>query len=325
LNALVAGAAAHVVEEPETAVATSTAGSPVAATQAPVSLAGISPASILALQRRAGNTAARRLVAARAATRSLQRCGSDCHCTTCSAPSKVEDDEAILEDGGQLLREAVAERSLLRQAKAKSVAKGGRCEPQRTISGTVFVSYEDQDMTAARTMLDGSRQALAKQNINLDFDVKPFLELDNLVIENSKGERTVDSYDQVCTLMTELEQRRTKSGAVVLVVPISGAMCSGDGEACYIENFRWNHCSWLKNTIRLIIVGSFTPKALLPTVLAHELGHHAGRSTSTDPNYYGHEPYDNSNYMGPPDKVTGTRDHYRSELLDRMCRVSFQF
>lgn len=59
----------------------------------------------------------------------------------------------------------------------------------------------------------------------------------------------------------------------------------------------------------------------LGQVLAHELGHHAGEPQRGDPTTYGHEFHDPRNYMG----VEKDRDHYRSELLDRMCKVSFQF
>ena len=122
-------------------------------------------------------------------------------------------------------------------------------------------------------------------------------------------------------MMLELAARRTKPGIVVLAVPISGEVCLAHGRSCYVPDFA-DRCPSLPSAFgppdRLIILGRFTPT---PTTLAHELGHHAGAPQPHDPRTFGHEEYDRRNYMGFDD----TRDHYRDELLDRMCSVSFQF
>jgi hypothetical protein len=74
---------------------------------------------------------------------------------------------------------------------------------------------------------------------------------------------------------------------------------------------------------KVIILGTFMAEDQVPQVLAHELGHHAGEPPRTDPNgaHWGHEPYDKGNYMG----YNADRDHYRPELLERMCQVSFRW
>jgi hypothetical protein len=212
---------------------------------------------------------------------------------------------------------------LLRDAKApKSVRKDDRCEPARTISGTVFVPWRDKEVALAKRAVEGSTAALAKQNIALDLDVKPFLELDNLAITDENDVRTVSSYGKVCAMLTQLQPMRTKPGIVVLVIPISGELCEGHGMACYVPDMG-TRCGVPGVPSKIIILGSFMAEDQVPQVLAHELGHHAGQPPRSDPHgsQYGHEPYDKRNYMG----FDAERDHYRPELLERMCQVSFRW
>ena len=63
--------------------------------------------TVLWMQRNAGNAAVARAVAQPAA-RSIQRCGADCSCTTCSSG---HGEEELLEEQFGLLRSAVARRS----------------------------------------------------------------------------------------------------------------------------------------------------------------------------------------------------------------------
>jgi hypothetical protein len=69
---------------------------------APASSSRTLPATVLRLQRTAGNAAV---------TRALQRCGSSCGCGTCSSGHTAQ--EELLEErlGAGLLRSAVARRS----------------------------------------------------------------------------------------------------------------------------------------------------------------------------------------------------------------------
>lgn len=210
---------------------------------------------------------------------------------------------------------------MLARKPAPSVRKGSKCEPARTIPGVVFVPWRDKEVEVANKAVEGSKKALANQSIVLDLQVKPFLELGNLDFgDEDEGTRTVSSYNQVCAMMEELEWRRSKPGIVVLVVPFSGEICHNHGQACYVPNLK-DKCPALKSTRRLIIVGRFMSDDDLGEVLAHELGHHAGRRLSADSAEYGHEEYDKGNYMN----YGKNRDHYRSELLDRMCGISFVF
>ncbi|HEY5143575.1 MAG TPA: hypothetical protein VII98_08745 [Solirubrobacteraceae bacterium] len=303
---------AHVAQERDPPRANAT---PAAADRAPPAAAGLqrgplTPATLLALQRSVGNAAATRLATAAPARRLQRHCGGDCGCATCSekldAPSP--------QDAG-------------RNRKVKSVRKGERCDPARTIQGTVFVPWRDEEIAVARKAVDGSTKALAKQNIVLDFDIRPFLELDDLNITDRDTElRTVSSYGQVCAMLRQLAPMRTKPGVVVLVVPISGEICGSHGAACYVPDLD-DRCGPSMPSVlstppsRVIIVGRFMQESQLAEVLAHELGHHAGRPQRGDPALWDHEPYDPHNYMG----FGADRDHYRSELLDRMCKVSFQF
>jgi hypothetical protein len=298
----VAVAAAH---EHETSPAPKQPAPAVPTAAAPVAgQASLTPAAVLQLQRSAGNAALARMLSS-PPSRQLQRCGSSCGCTKCSA-----------ED----LHDQRLARVLARQKPPPSVRKGGRCEPPRTISGVVFVPWLDKEVEVANKAVQGSKKALANQAITLDLEVKPYLELGNLSISDENDNRTVSSYDQVCLIMEELESRRSKPGVVVLVVPISGEICAGHGQACYVPNLK-DRCPALKYTRRLIIVGRFMSEDDLGEVLAHELGHHAGRKLSADSTEYGHEEYDKGNYMN----YGKNRDHYRSELLDRMCGISFVF
>jgi hypothetical protein len=215
-------------------------------------------------------------------------------------------------------------RPLQRDAKKppKSVRKGDRCEPGRTISGTVFVPFRDKEVALAQRAVDGSTKALAKQNITLDLDVKPFLELDYLNMTKEDESRTVDSYAQVCLMLGQLNPLRTKPGIVVLVVPISGEICANHGMACYVPDMG-DRCGVPGVPSKVIILGTFMAEDQVPQVLAHELGHHAGVPPRSEPNgsHWGHEEHDPHNYMGyNPD-----RDHYRPELLERMCQVSFRW
>jgi hypothetical protein len=184
----------------------------------------------------------------------------------------------------------------------------------------VFVPARDEEIAVAKKAVDGSTKALAKQNITLDLLVKPYLEIGDLSIADEHDNRTVSSYTTVCALLHQLEAMRSKSGVVVLVVPISGEVCSGHGMACYVPNLG-EKCGGLTSIKKVIILGRFMAEDQLGQVLAHELGHHAGESQRGDPTAYGHEFHDPRNYMG----VESNREHYRSELLDRMCKVSFQF
>lgn len=266
--------------------------------------APLTPTAVLQLQRSAGNAALVRMLAS-PPRRQLQRCGASCRCTTCS-------DEELPEE--RLPR-------VLARKPAASVRKGDKCEPERRISGIVFVPWRDEEVVIANKAVEGSKKALANQSIALDLEVKPFLELGNLNFSDENDSRTVKSYDQVCAMMEELEYMRSKPGVVVLVVPISGEVCGGHGQACYVGDLK-DRCPALKYTRRLIIVGRFMSESDLGEVLAHELGHHAGRPQRHDPTTYGHEAYDNDNYMN---FGSANRNHYRSELLDRMCGLSFQF
>jgi hypothetical protein len=275
---------------------------PTAAAAAPRA-APLSPAAVLQLQRSAGNAALARMLSSPTRPQ-LQRCGSSCGCTKCST-DELEDERSP---------------RVLARKPATSVRKGSKCEPQRTISGVVFVPWRDEEVAVANKAVEGSKKALANQAIALDLEVKPFLELGNLDFSDEHDNRTVSSYDQVCAMMEELEWRRSKAGIVVLVVPISGEICQGHGQACYVGNLK-DRCPALKSTRRLIIVGRFMSEDDLGEVLAHELGHHAGRRLSPDSAEYGHEEYDKGNYMN----YGRNRDHYRNELLDRMCGISFQF
>lgn len=275
--------------------------SPVAAVP---TAAPLSPGAVLQLQRSAGNAALARMLGS-PPQRQLQRCGASCRCTKCS--------------GEQLVEEKFP-RVLARKTPA-SVRKGGKCEPERRISGIVFVPWREEEVAIANKAVEGSKKALANQSIVLDLQVKPFLELGNLNFSDENDGRTVKSYDQVCAMMEELEYMRSKPGVVVLVVPISGEVCGGHGQACYVGDLK-DRCPALKNTRRLIIVGRFMSESDLGEVLAHELGHHAGRPQRHDPTTYGHEAYDKDNYMN---FGSANRNHYRSELLDRMCGLSFQF
>ena len=275
--------------------------SPVAAVP---TAAPLSPSAVLHLQRSAGNAALARMLGS-PPQRQLQRCGASCRCTKCSGEQLVEENFP---------------RVLARKAPA-SVRKGAKCEPTRSISGVVFVPWRDDEVAIANRAVEGSKNALANQSIALDLQVKPFLELGNLNFTDEKDDRTVKSYDQVCAMMGDLEYMRSKPGVVVLVVPISGEVCGGHGQACYVSDLK-DRCPALKYTRRLIIVGRFMSESDLGEVLAHELGHHAGRPQRTDPTTYGHEPYDKDNYMN---FGAANRNHYRNELLDRMCEISFVF
>jgi hypothetical protein len=204
----------------------------------------------------------------------------------------------------------------------KSVRKGKACEPARTIQGVLFVPARDDEVTVARGAVEGSRRALANQNIILDVEIDQFLELGDLAFSDKDGDRSVDSYGTVCSMMRELVPRVRRPGIVVLMVPISGEICQGHGSSCYVPDFG-SMCPSMISLLgrvpeRLIILGRFNTT---PTTLAHELGHHAGQPQRRDPRTFGHEEYDPHNYMGFNDQ----RDHYRDELLDRMCSVSFQF
>jgi len=184
----------------------------------------------------------------------------------------------------------------------------------------VFVPAREEEIAVAKKAVDGSTKALAKQNITLDLQVKPYLEIGDLSIADEHDNRTVSSYTTVCALLHQLEPMRSKSGVVVLVVPISGEVCSGHGMACYVGNLG-DKCGGLSSIKKVIILGRFMAEDQIAQVLAHELGHHAGAPQRNDPTTWGHEFNDRRNYMG----VDKDRDHYRSELLDRMCKVSFQF
>jgi hypothetical protein len=305
-SAWIVGVAGHAAAEQRQAVEAQ----PKQATRAPggapaPAFGALTPDGILGLQRASGNAALARLLAPSSPGRQLQRCGGGaCRCVECS-------DE---------LDPVLTRRTLARTPKEKSIRKDGRCEPARTIPGVVFVPYVDEEIAVAKKAIEGSTKALAKQNITLDLELKPFLELDNLDFTDQNGNRTVNSYAQVGMMMEQLEPVRSKPGVVVLVVPISGAICQGHGQACYVPDLKEKY-PWLKYTKRLIILGRFTSESELGEVLAHELGHHAGRPQPNDPTPYGHEEYDAHNYMN----YGQGRDHYRNELLDRMCGISFQF
>jgi hypothetical protein len=184
------------------------------------------------------------------------------------------------------------------------------------------VPAREEEVAVANSAVEGSRKALADQNIILDLDINQFLELDDLAFTDKAGDRSVDSYGTVCLMMQQLAPRVRKPGIIVLMVPISGEICQGHGRACYVPQFG-SKCPTMISVLgrvpdRLIILGRFNTT---PTTLAHELGHHAGEPQPRDPRTFGHEEYDPHNYMGFDDQ----RDHYRDELLDRMCSVSFQF
>lgn len=205
------------------------------------------------------------------------------------------------------------------ELKGGSVAKAGKCSPPKTIQGIVFVPARDDEIAVAKKAVDGSTKALAKQDITLDLDVKPYLELEGRDITDKDGLRTVSSYTSLCALLRDLEPLRSKPGIVVIVVPISGEICSGHGMACYVPNMG-DKCGG-GTPKKVIVLGRFMAEDQIAQVLAHELGHHAGQPQPGDPTTWGHEPYDKRNYMG----YEADRDHYRAELLDRMCKVSFQF
>ena len=197
--------------------------------------------------------------------------------------------------------------------KAASASRNERSQASSSSPG-------ETKRSPSRTRRSRVEERLANQAIALDLEVKPFLELGNLDFSDEHDNRTVSSYDQVCAMMEELEWRRSKAGIVVLVAPISGEICQGHGQACYVGNLK-DRCPALKSTRRLIIVGRFMSEDDLGEVFAHELGHHAGRRLSPDSAEYGHEEYDKGNYMN----YGRNRDHYRNELLDRMCGISFPF
>ena len=271
----------------------------------------LTAAGVQWLQRHAGNRATAALMASRAVSpprRALLRDGQSC--ASCAAGK----DKAA---------------APVPASTKPSHRKGKACEPARTIPGTLFVPWRDDEVARANDAVQGSKDALAKQNILLDIEVLPFLELGDLdFTERKKGEeegtRSVGSYATVCRMMRELAFRRRRGGVVILMVPFHGEICGNHGKACYVPDFGADKClvfsllAASRVPDRLIILGKFGTE---PRTLAHELGHHAGQPQRGDPTIYGHEEYDKGNYMNYPEP----RDHYRDELLERMCSVSFQF
>src|SRR4051794_22405959 len=256
------------------------------------------------LQRQAGNA-----VTARAA--GIQRCGG----TAC----RCEADEEELRRGGAALSRAVAaRRGVQREKTPKSAGKDGKCSPGRTITGVVFHPAAEKETAVAKRIVAGSTAALAAQDIKLELQLKPFLEMGDGDFTSHRGDadedRMIRSNTQLCPLMANLETMRTRSGAVILVAPFAGEVCSGGAIACYMPNLG-KHCGGiLTNLKRMILVDTFAAEDNLDQVLAHELGHHA------DWPLYRH-PTEPKNYLN----FGKDRDHYFPDVLDKMCSKSFQF
>jgi hypothetical protein len=251
--------------------------------------------SVAWLQRQAGNDATARALG-------VQRCAGREGC-------RCEGDEEELRRGAGTLARAVLAR--------KSTAVGGQCAPERTITGTVFHPTAEKETAVANKIVAGSTAALTRQNIKLELQLKPFIELFETDLTTNRGEpneeRMIRTEAHLCQLMGELETRRTKAGVVVLVAPFGGEICNGGAIACYMPNLG-KHCGTLKNIKRLIVVDTFAPEDELGEVLAHEIGHHA------DWPQYRH-PTEKGNYLN----FGKNRDHYSPDVLQNMCSKDMQF
>jgi hypothetical protein len=205
----------------------------------------------------------------------------------------------------------------LMRATSKSVASGGQCTPARKITGVVFHPAAEKETEVAKKIVAGSTSALQRQNIELDLQIKPFVELFGTDLTTNRGEpneeRMIRTEGQLCALMAELEPLRSRAGVVVLVAPFAGEVCSGGAIACYMPNLG-KHCGTLKTIKRMILVDTFAPEDELGEVLAHELGHHA------DWPQYRH-PTEPRNYLN----FGKGRDHYFPDVLQNMCSKDFQF
>ena len=190
----------------------------------------------------------------------------------------------------------------------------GRCEPNRTITGTMFA--DPPDLTTAGSMLSGTRAALAAQNITLDITL-----IMAFPGRDPDKATTIDTEEKLCIHVLNLLGpggiARVKDGVVIVVAPFSGPICSGHAEACFMPNFG-STCPEFPNTPRQLILINPFAKTCPPTVLAHELGHAAGIG--------GHREFDTGNYMG----FGCPREHFidaapPNDDLAKVCSAPLQF